>query len=90
MLGKLFEATKKDEFNFGNNDHRIMLCNSRLLLALRVKFSYGNNEYYKEYLKIAKICNNNNIIPSNLGREYTASINDRQFYNMLLPMFLEH
>ena len=47
MLGKLFEAMKKDEFNFGNNDHRIMLCNSRLLLALRVKFSYDNNEYYR-------------------------------------------
>ena len=49
-----------------------------------------NNNPHKEYLKLAKMCDNNNIVPSNLGREYNTLINDERFFNVLLPIFLEH
>ena len=86
MIDKLFKYIQCEEDKYNNDDRQVMWYNFMFLLAIRVQFSYGNNAYYKKYAEIAEIYNNSNIIPSNIGREYTSLINDKQFYNVLLPL----
>jgi len=87
IIQKLLKYILENKDNCGNSDLKIMWNNFLFLLAIRVQFSYGDNAYYKKYLEIANIYNNNDIILNNVSREYTASINDKQLYNVLLPIF---
>ena len=87
MIDKLFEYIKLEKKKSNSENLQKMWYNYLLLLAIRVQFLYGNNEYYEKYTEIAGIYNNSNIIPSNIGREYTSLINDQQFYNIILPIW---
>ena len=85
---KLMNYLAKYEDNMSNEDLNKSFYNMKFLLTTRVQFSYGkNNEYYMVYSRMANNINQNNLIPSNLGREYTASIDDYQLANALLPIF---
>ena len=54
-------------------------------MAIRVQFSYGNNNgYYKVYSNIAGLLKKS--IPNLLGREFTLLIDDEQLYKIFLPI----
>ena len=85
ILNNLSEYHDKFRDNISQEDYSTLLYNFKFLLAIRVQFSYGNNNgYYKLYSNIAGLLKKS--IPNLLGREFTLLIDDEQLYKIFLPI----
>lgn len=85
ILDNLSEYHDKFRDKISQEDYSTLLYNFKFLLAIRVQFSYGNNNgYYKLYSNIAGLLKKS--IPNLLGREFTLLIDDEQLYKIFLPI----